>query len=334
MTALNEFARLETTGLWRPDAEAQRREVVVSLGETTLIIMDGAGRPLAHWSLPAIQRLNAGSRPATFSPETRGAETLEISDDTVIDAIEKVRRSIERRRPHPGRLRAGGGLAILAVLALAVAVWMPGALARQAVEALPAAKRSELGATILGHLQRATGPTCRYPAGQAALARLRARVLPEGATGQAVVLPDDLDGPLYLPGGLIVLSRGMVEGPGDPAVVAGHIVAAGAARGSHDPIERLLADAGLAATVTLLTTGDLDPEVLAAHARHLLTNPPEEADPAALAAAFEAARVPMLPWAATVGGSALALAQGTSPGDSAPLLTDGDWVALQNICRN
>ena len=120
MTALNEFARLETTGLWRPEAEAQRREVVVSLGETTLIIMDGAGRPLAHWSLPAIQRLNPGHRPADYSPEPQGGETLELADDTVIDAIEKVRRSIDRRRPHPGRLRTGGSLTILAALAVGV----------------------------------------------------------------------------------------------------------------------------------------------------------------------------------------------------------------------
>ena len=333
MTALNEFARLETSGLWRPEAEGQRREVGVSFGEATLVIADSADRPLTHWSLPAINRLNPGQRPALYSPDPDGAETLELDDDTMIDAIEKVRRTLARRRPRPGRLRTGASLAILGVLVLAGLIWMPGALARQAVTGLSMAKRSEIGATILGHIQRVTGPTCRDPAGVEALARLHARVLGPDVPGQAVVLPDSLDGPLYLPGGLIVLSRDMVEGTEDPAVVAGQIVAARAGRGVWDPIEILLQDEGLGATFALLTTGEIDREVLADHARHLLTNPPLLAEPGTLATAFDTARVPMLPWAATVGGAALDTAREAGPGESAPLLTDGDWVALQNICR-
>lgn len=62
MTALDKYVRLESGGLWRADANAQRRDVGISFGDATLVIADTAGRPVAHWSLPAITRLNPGTR--------------------------------------------------------------------------------------------------------------------------------------------------------------------------------------------------------------------------------------------------------------------------------
>jgi hypothetical protein len=64
MTALSEFERLEAPGLWRPTPEAQRLNVIVSVGDATLTISDMQDRPLSHWSLPALHRLNPGKTPA------------------------------------------------------------------------------------------------------------------------------------------------------------------------------------------------------------------------------------------------------------------------------
>ena len=64
MTAFREYERLEATGLWRATPEAQRREVLVSVGEATLTISDFQGRALTHWSLAAILRKNPGRMPA------------------------------------------------------------------------------------------------------------------------------------------------------------------------------------------------------------------------------------------------------------------------------
>jgi hypothetical protein len=38
MTAIKEFERLESLGLWRDLKDSQRREVVVSFGESTLVL--------------------------------------------------------------------------------------------------------------------------------------------------------------------------------------------------------------------------------------------------------------------------------------------------------
>ena len=105
MTALNEYQRLESTGIWRASPDEQRRDVMVSVGDASLVIYDSAGRPLGHWSLPAVIRLNVGTRPALFAPGPDAPEELEINEDEMIDAIEKVRKTIEKRRPRQGRLR-------------------------------------------------------------------------------------------------------------------------------------------------------------------------------------------------------------------------------------
>ena len=107
MTALTKYARLEATGLWRGRPEEQRREVIVSLGKTSLIITDSKDRPLAHWSLAAIARANPGEFPARYHPDGTAEESLEFTENEVemVKAIEKLRRVIDRRRPKPGRLR-------------------------------------------------------------------------------------------------------------------------------------------------------------------------------------------------------------------------------------
>lgn len=331
MTALDRYARLESTGLWRPAPEGQRRDVGVSFGAATLVIADTAGRPLAHWSLPAIRRLNPAERPALYAPDVDGTETLEIDDTTMVEAIETVRRSLERRRSRPGRLRRSARWGIAALVLGLLVLWLPGALFDQALSSLPAAKRSEIGATLLGHLQRVTGPACRNPLGLAALDRLKSRVLGPEAPGQVVVLPGEVPGALYLPGGIIVLDRAMVEGAASPASVAGHILAAAVRRDGADPLGPLLREAGIGATMTLLTTGDLPPDVIEADAQRLATNPPPRAAADHLLAAFDLRRVPIGPWAEEVGDVGLAVAPPAAR--TAPVMSDGDWVSLQGICR-
>mgnify|MGYP005990444423 FL=1 len=48
MTALTKYDRLEATGLWRPAPDGQRREVIVSIGNATLMISDMNDQAIAH----------------------------------------------------------------------------------------------------------------------------------------------------------------------------------------------------------------------------------------------------------------------------------------------
>lgn len=334
MTALTRYARLETVGLWRPGPGEAGREVVVSFGDATLVLSDGSGLPLTHWSLPAVVRLNPEATPALYAPDEDGSETLELDDDLMVSAIETVRRTVRRDRGTGWRLRKGAGWAVAALLVAGVVLWGPGALRQEALAVLPPAKRTEIGATLLGHLQRTLGPACRDPLGADALDRLHERTL--GSEGQAVVLPLGPAAPLALPGGITVLSREMVERAAEPAVVAGQLLAARAER--QDPLARLLDAAGVWATLGLLTSGNLDPAVLERHAASLLSAPVPAPDPARLGPTFAQAEVPLAPYARDLDptGETVAdlLAADAFAGGEAPLLiTDSEWVALQEICR-
>jgi hypothetical protein len=337
MTALTEFTRLESGGLWRAAPNDQRREVTVSLGNATLVILDSAERPLAHWSLPAVERMNVGERPALFTPASDGSETLEIDDDLMIDAMERVRKTVNRRRYRPGRLRNLGVISTTAVIVGLAVFWLPDALIREAQRVVPGVKREEIGATLLGHIQRITGQTCRSQLGTQALAALHARALGPDAGGQVFVVPSGPDTAIYLPGGLIVMNRDLIEDTEDPAAVGGHIIAAAAQLRLQDPLAALLKDSGIGTTFTLLTQGEIAPETLRTYAETLFANPPQRADDAILLDLFANAQLPSTPYAYAVditGETTLSLIE-ADPMQGRPIreiLRDAEWISLQGIC--
>jgi hypothetical protein len=338
MTALEKYVRLESGGLWRPAPDAQRIEVSVSFGDATLVILDGAGRPLSHWSLPAVVRLDPGGVPALYAPDREASETLEIEDDLMIAAIDRIRAAVERKAPRAGRVLQGVVTLVLAGLVLLAVMWLPGALSRQALALVPEAKRTEIGARILGHVQRETGATCRGTLGTQVLGELGLRLFGEGRQVQILVVPGDLPQALDLPGGIIVLDRAMVEEAGDPSVLAGHVLAAIAERTSPDPLAPVIEGAGFTGTMRLLMTGDIPGEVLEAHAARLVAAAPVLPPVATAVAVFGRAGVPITPWAKAVDPAAevsapLRAADPMAGRPGIPVLTDDLWISLQAICR-
>lgn len=337
MTALSQYQKLETTGLWRDSPEGQRREVAVRLGDATLMLSDPrADAILSHWSLPAVVRLNPGQRPALFAPGPEGAETLEIEDETMIAALRTVQSAVRLAKPHPGRLRGvliGGTTA--AILGLGALV-LPGVLVSHTASVVPAAKRAEIGQRALDDVTRLTGLPCDGEAGLPALAALAERVFGPEDTPILYVLPEGLSRPAHLPGGVILLPKSLIEQDA-PDALAGAALAEGTAAAQEDPIVAILDHAGLKASFDLLTSGNLPEGALDGYGEAFLRAPPAPVPDAALIAAFEAAQVPLTPYArwrdpsgASVGGLIAGDPfKGLIP---SPLLPDDDWIALQSVC--
>ena len=340
MTALIEYERLESPGLWRASPLDQKREVVASIRSTSLVLSDPkTDMPLAHWSLPAIRRTSGKDLPATYCPGTDATETLELHDDLMINALDRVQSTLERRKPHPGRLRgaifASVTLAVVAVCTL----WLPNVLIRQTATILPEPNRAELGQLALADVERLTGTPCRAPLGQRAASALSERLLGKGA-GRIMVMRDGLHGAMALPGGLVLISRDLVEAPPDAETAAGFIIAALAIRGGEEAqLNRFLHHAGLFATLRLLVSGRLPEnamdgigEVLLAEATAAPTLPA-----AGLLPLFQAAEVSSRAYASALSGNAVLSAdlksgdpfQGASP---RPVLEDANWISLQTIC--
>jgi hypothetical protein len=338
MTALKQYQRLESTGLWRDDPEDQRREVLVRFGEATLVMSDPKSEvALSHWSLPAVSRLNPGELPAKYSPGPDALETLEIDDQDMITALEVVHNAVASTEPRPGRLR-GVFLGSMTVLVLGLGVfWVPGALISHTATVIPAAKRAELGQRALDDVVRLTGAPCARQDGLRALAGLSERIFGPADTPILYVLSQGLAGVSPLPGGVILLSGGLIEKAEGPEVAAGAALMAAERARAEDPILPLLRHAGLVATFQLLTTGDLPEKALQGYGEVLLSAPPKPLPAAATLAAFQAAQVPATPFAQTLDQTTTEARlliegdpfKGLSP---SPLIADGDWVALQQIC--
>jgi hypothetical protein len=336
MTALSEYQRLEAPGIWRPSPSAQRRDVVVSLGEATLVLTDQKDSALAHWSLAAVERRNPGRAPAVYAPGEDATEELELSDSEMIAAIERVRRAVERSRPAPGRLRTRLALAAAAAIVLVAALWMPDAIIRQAAAVAPPGARAEIGARLVGHVERIAGAPCTSQAGDRALRRLEARLLAP-AGGRIVVVGDGLSTAAHLPGGVILLSHELVEDHETPEVAAGYILAERVAARGTDPLLRLLDWAGTGTAFRLLLTGDIPDRELRDYAEHLLAAGSVAVADDRLLAAFGEARVRATPYAYArdISGEAtvtLIEADPVAPERAMTILSDGDWVALQGIC--
>ncbi len=336
MTALNDFERLESTGIWQATPDAQRRDVIISVGKATLTLADQQNSALTHWSLPAIRRINPGERPALFRPGVDSEERLELADETMIDAIKQVQSAIQKRKPHPGRLRfwlTGGAVTLVFLLAV---LWLPGAMLKYTASVVPTAKRAEIGNSLLANIQRVSGLPCNNPLGLQSLQLLHHRLFSPD-DGRIVVVSSGVQRSVFLPGQIIVINRALVEDHEQSDVVAGYLLSEKLRGQKTDPLARLLQGAGIVASFRLLTTGDIPEETLATYAEDLLTQEYPAVADTELLAMFETAKVRSSPYAYALdisGETTIELIEGDpiTPGNAEEILNDGAWVSLQGIC--
>lgn len=301
LTALKKYQRLECAGLWQDVPEAQRRDVIVSIGETSLIMRDPRNEQVvAHWSLPAVARQNGHALPALYQPGQDTAETLELSDPDMIAALETVQRAIAIARPQPGRLRGAILLFCGLLIGGGLVAWLPDALRQHTASVVPPSVRAEIGQMAYDDIIRLTGAPCTEPQAQAALAGLSSRIAGEGAAPILLVLREGLTRPGQLPGDIILLPPKLIAGEDGPHALAWAIAGEVALAAERDPLLPILSHAGLRATFTLLTTGALPPEALRGYGEGFLQ-----------VQSTAAAPTKALP---------------------DPLMADADWIALQAIC--
>jgi len=338
MTALSKYTRLEATGLWRPSADAQRREVIVSIGDATLVISDLADRAITHWSLAAIEKGNtAGTGGAAYHPDGDPGEVLELGPEeaAMIDAIDTLRRAVARARPRPGRLRwLGAAVSVSAVAALTI-FWLPGALVDHALRVVPPVKEAEIGTALLARIERISGQPCASAEARPALIALAGRT---GAV-RIVILPGGVREALSLPGGTVVLNRTLVEDFEEPDVAAGYVLVEQARSAATPPLRKLLEHAGPRATATLLTTGSLPPRALDAYTEDQLATPAARISADVLVPYFAQAELRTTPYARArdISGEAtldLIEADPMAGASSPPIMADRDWLQLQAICES
>lgn len=338
LTALTEFQRLEAQGVWRESPQAEPREVIVSVGEATLTLMDPrTDRPLSHWSLPAVAQINPGRRPAIYTPNAGAPdETVEIDDPLMIEGIERVQRAIANHRAAPGRLRhVAAALGVVGMILLLV-LWMPDALIRHAARIAPPAQARSIGLAVMADLERSAGAVCRRTSGQQVLDWISPRLI--GADALVQVVPGPLNGALRLPGDLYVLGNDLLMASPGPEAPAGHLIAAGLAVDDKTVTLEALRHAGLLSALRLMTIGSLPQRAMEGYGEILLSRALPRPDLAAVPPVFAERGLSTEPFARSIDPTGAAvmplieadpIRQGTAPQQ---LLTDEQWLALQQIC--
>lgn len=343
MTALNRYARLEGPGLWRKGREAQRRDVVVALGKASLTLSDSrSGAVLAHWSLPAVVCLNPGTRPALYAPDAdTGAdgETLELDDETLVEALDTIRSALNPPQ-RARRLRRALAAAVLVLAALAGWLWFPPMLSNHAASIVPQAGRAQIGRAALDGLPASVpqARVCTNAAGRQALTTLRARILGSGYRASVIAGVPGFES-AHLPGQMILLGEALLLRLDSPEALAGHLLAEALALEAEDPLRDVLAFAGTSATITLLRTGHLPDRALDGYVAGRVSLPPATPEPEALGARLAALGLSPAPYALSLPESASPLAEALAdlprPDHDEPagrLLSDGEWLTLQGIC--
>lgn len=335
-TALNKYQRLEASGLWREAPEVQRREVIISIGDASLIISDLQDRPLGHWSLFAVERINPGKTPAIFGPDGAEGETLELAENEteMVEAIETLRKAFHKGQPRPGRLRWTILGASIAALAAGLVFWLPGALRSHVTGLVPKLNRVVIGHDVINHLERTTGATCSEDIANGALKKLASYL----DVTEIIVVPDGIKQTASLPGPALIVGRSIVEDYDDPAAAIGFMVAEALDAKLADPLERILLFGGLPASFRLLTSGQLAPETLESYAEHLARTSAEPVPMELLAGQFSTLGLPASPYAYAIdisGETTLPLIEADAVMTQAdPILSDREWVALQDICSS
>lgn len=319
-TALDRYVRLEALGSWRERPGAAPREVVVSLGNATLVLTDLDERPLGHWALAGITRLGRDGEATVYSMTADAAETLAIRDADMIAAIAAVSRPASPRRARRARVPVLPllGLAALAAAALAV----PGLAAR-----LVPLQAEEIGDRMLIALIERRGPVCAGPEGERALARLALRLDP-AAPPRVRVMPLGAAPVALLPGGTVLLDRAALAGASGPDEVAGLVALA---RG-RDAEGAVAASLGAGTAAAYLFSRQLGDRAVARAAEAALA-PPSRGEAATAAILLAAAGLDGGPLLAGLDGDAPPVIDSALPAAGGSALGADDWTALRRICN-
>lgn len=252
---------------------ARRHAVTVSLARHDMALRiqgDSLQAPLL-WPLADLRRLHdhagAGQLVLTRHMDTadeqpRDPARLVIDDPALCDWLRRTRPGLDRSDPRRGtrwRIARRAGAALAAVL-LMIFVILP-ALAGNLATLIPMQREIALGKSVKAQMERMLGGSrlgaldCGAPAGRAALDAMVARL----TDGQKIDYPlqvSVLDHPMTnafaVPGGQVVLLRGLIDAAATPDGVAavlaheiGHVV-------HRDPTREALRTAGSVGLLGLL----------------------------------------------------------------------------------
>jgi hypothetical protein len=374
MTALAKYAKLESEARYFDGESAEPINVVLCFGERSLVIMGYNDVAIAHWPLGSLRAIGQRKdNPIQLVPHRGSDERLILADREMLNAICKVcpdlyHRPVDGKGLRRAAIWAGSAVASLALI---VFVLVP-LLAGQLAQLIPPEREQQLGDAVVDQLQTLLSLAgderpglCDTTSGVEALERMTTRLNADPQLPYPLrvsVLDHGLVNAVALPGGRILIFRGLLEAASNPEEVAGilahevgHVV-------SHDPTREALRAAGTAGILGLLL-GDVFGASIVVIATDAVVNASYQRDAETRAdetayALLANAELPSRPFAdffvkikkkygdadgfmklisshPGLDGRAERAAAADRIGDATyePSLNDQEWVALRGICQ-
>ena len=337
MTALTQYQRLEATGIWRKSAEAQRIDVIISIGESSLVITDINEKPLAHWSLAALAIKQSKDGHKLYHPDGDPSETLELgnNENEMAEAIEKLMKVVDRRRPKPGRLRIYSFASILLIISGLSIFWLPTALRDYTQKIIPEVREQEIGEAVLNEFISFVGAPCSRELGKMALNKFVSNL---GFLEYTFyIVPSETIDVLHLPGKIILISKALVEDFDDPDVLAGYVLAQIQRETKSNALDELMRQMSNVEIIQFLFGKSPDAKTLRGFSKDWITKNKVSLDLDTLMKEFNNREISSLPYSYAkdvTGQTTQFLINSEKKSEKArkPSLDDSSWLALQTIC--
>lgn len=248
---------MEFDGVYSDGRTAARHPVRVAVVPGALEIRGPAGEPVELWSFDGLRAVGErfADQPLLFLHRDAGTARLTVADRTIHEALAEVGAPASLQRRVRTRFLGGRWLVVVVVAfvlllvgLLAAVPWLAGPLARS----VPTAWEERLGGGLARQL--ASGwDTCEGEEGNEVLTALVSRLDPDGDGGrfQVVVVDDGLVNALALPGGHIVLFRGLVQQAESADELAGVLAHEMAHVIHRHALESLIRDTGISVIFSL-----------------------------------------------------------------------------------
>lgn len=331
MTALKKFDRLESIGLWKKDELAQRIEVIVSFGNSTLVLSDKNENPITHWSLAAIIRLGSNQDYVVFSVDKDCSESLEINDSTMIMAIDEICLKIQKTRPKHGRLRIFISSIVLIGFILSGIFWLPKATARYAAKVIPETKVEEISALSLKYISQIFGPVCSTVRGERSLRFLEERLLKNSKSRIFITKMEQRKSALLL-GGNILISDSVLKNQIGAELLASYVLLETIESKKQEFLYDLFLSIGVKATIIFLTTGEINSNKLSQFSQDRILRKRSLPEAKKLLNLLNDLEVSSKSFVNEEPYYRQSEISEHSTEDFEPLLRDVDWLELQQIC--
>jgi len=243
---------------------ALRHDVLLNIRNSNLEISKADGSVIEAWSLNRLRRIrDMGSRRAIVLYLMDDDREARISLSRIEDVVAlKTHAPLLDKRPSAAphiRKIAIWASAALAAIVLMIFVIIPG-LSNQLAAFIPPEREEAIGKTVLAQIERFMGEgeedwTCRTNDGQAALKAMTARML--GGYDipydlKVSVVDSDMINAFALPGGYVIIMRGLLDKAENAEEVAGVLAHELGHVANRDPIRLALRAAGSAGILSLV----------------------------------------------------------------------------------